>query len=491
VSHRGGKPGFVRIESDRSFVFPDFAGNNHFNTLGNIQLNPKAGILFIDFETGDLVYMTGVADVIWKGEEVRAFAGAERLIRYQAEEVIRVEGNLPLRFGFGDYSPMLARTGDWTEARERMAAGKERDQFVPYEVYGVKRESETISSFYLRRVDGKSSASYEPGQFLPIRIRIPGEEEAVIRTYTLSAAPGQGNYRLSIKREGGKAVASTFLHVNARPGFRLEAMAPRGKFVLDRSSERPVVLISAGVGITPMISMLDFIVGEGLRTRNFRRVFFIHGARDGKEQAFGGHVRELASAHESVTAHIRLSRPREDDRLGETYDSEGRVDVDLLKSVLPLDDYEFYLCGPGAFMRELHGDLLSLGVRSERIFTESFGPSVVLGPSVEDGVPATGGKTFVDSVSVRFDASGIEAEWLPGKGTLLELAEAAGLSPEYSCRSGICGTCAAKVKCGVVDYLEEPIAAVADDEILLCCATPRPGDNPETGDGKHRLVLDL
>jgi len=114
MSHRGGKPGFVRVEGDRSFAFPDFSGNNLFNTVGNLLLNPKAGFLFVDFEKGDLVYMTGEAQVEWEGEQLRAFAGAERLISFRAEEIIRVDGRLPLRFRFGDFSPTLDRTGHWT-----------------------------------------------------------------------------------------------------------------------------------------------------------------------------------------------------------------------------------------------------------------------------------------------------------------------------------------------------------------------------------------
>ena len=113
VSHRGGKPGFVRVEDDRTFVFPDFSGNLHFNTIGNILLNPKTGFLFVDFDSGDLVYMTGQAEIIWDGAEVESFAGAERLIRFHAESVIRVDDSLPLRFRFEEYSPMLERTGSW------------------------------------------------------------------------------------------------------------------------------------------------------------------------------------------------------------------------------------------------------------------------------------------------------------------------------------------------------------------------------------------
>ena len=113
VSHRGGKPGFVRVLDERTFAVPDFSGNNHFNTVGNIARNPKAGFLFLDFATGDLVYLTGAAEIVWDGEEVQAFTAAERLIRCHVHEVIRVEGSLPLRFTFGSWSPLLERTGSW------------------------------------------------------------------------------------------------------------------------------------------------------------------------------------------------------------------------------------------------------------------------------------------------------------------------------------------------------------------------------------------
>ena len=122
VSHRGGKPGFVKIEDERSFVFPDFSGNFHFNTVGNILLNPKAGFLFVEFETGDLVYMTGGAEIVWDGGTVEAFRGAQRLIRFSADEVVRVERSLPLRFAFGEYSPLLENTGSWTQAARVVAA---------------------------------------------------------------------------------------------------------------------------------------------------------------------------------------------------------------------------------------------------------------------------------------------------------------------------------------------------------------------------------
>ena len=488
VSHRGGKPGFVSIEDERHFLFPDFSGNNHFNTLGNIQLNPRAGFLFVDFERGDLLYMTGAAEIIWEGEEVRAFAGAERLIRFSAEEVIRVEESLPLRFDFGSYSPMLDHTGSWDQARQAITAEKERNLYLPFEVFDIKPESEAITSFYLRRADGKAPAKHDPGQFLPIRLHLPGATEPVSRTYTVSDAPNGDYYRLSVKREGGDAVVSNHLHDRAKPGFRLEAMAPRGKFLLDRLSERPVVLISAGVGITPMIAMANFIINEGLRTRNFRRSFFIHGARNGRMLAFGDHLRALAAAHESLTTHIRFSQAGDKDQLGQSHDSEGHVDIDLVKAVLPLDDYDYYLCGPQSFMQSLYRGLTGLGVREERIHYESFGPATLLKSSAE---PKPRRKSEDRPVSVKFAGSDVEAVWTPDQGTLLDLAEAAGLSPAFSCRSGICGTCATKLHCGQVDYIEDPSAPHGTDEVLLCCSTPRSSVGAASCGEDHGVILGL
>ena len=491
VSHRGGKPGFVRIEDDRTFVFPDFSGNFHFNTVGNILLNPKAGFLFADFESGDLVYLTGIAEIVWEGEEVAAFAGAERLIRFRAGEIIRVEGSLPLRFTFGEYSPMLEHTGSWEQATETIVADKERNTYIDHEVFRIEQESGSIASFYLRRADGKAPASYSPGQFLPIRLAVPKQSELAARTYTISDEPTAGHYRLSIKREGDDALVSNFFHDQVKVGTRLEAMAPRGKFVLDSSSDRPVVLISAGVGITPMVAMANFTVKEGLRTRNFRRTYFVHGSRNSRVHAFADHIRHLAGANESLTAHIRYSQPTADDRLGEAYDSEGHIDMELLKNLLPFDDYDFYLCGPQPFMQALYDGLADIGVRDARIHYESFGPATLLKHDAAPKGQPPAGETVQNPVAVSFAESNVDLEWSPEKGTLLDLAEAAGLSPNYSCRSGICGTCATRLKCGEVDYIEEPSAPLADDEVLICCSTPRSSAGEATCGRDLGVVLEL
>ncbi len=474
VSHRGGKPGFVRIEGDNSFVFPDFSGNNHFNTVGNISLNPRAGFLFPDFDTGALVYMSGRAEIIWDGPLVEAFTGAERLIRFTGETVVRVEHCLALKFSFGDASPALERTGSW--------AGTD-NVYHPYEVFDVRAESEAITSFYLRRADGKTLAAYEPGQFLPIKLTLPGLDAPVLRTYTLSDSADHDYYRLSIKRQDGDALVSSYLHDQAKPGFRLEAMAPRGGFHLDRSNNRPVVLLSAGVGVTPMIAMANDIIAEGQKTGNMRHLYFIHGTQNGRSHAFAGHIANLSGEHAAVTTHIAYSRAQGSDQC---FDSQGHVDVALLKSVLPFDDYDFYLCGPAPFMQSLYDGLLELGVRDERVHFESFGPATVRKQTRRSDKPAAVGKIATDPVTVKFSKSNIEAVWSPEKGTLLELAEQAGLSPAFSCRSGNCGTCATRLTGGAVDYATEPSAAYNDGEVLLCCTTPRSTSGEDGG-----IVLSL
>lgn len=488
ASHRGGKPGFVRIEDDKTFVFPDFTGNFHFNTVGNLLLNPRAGFLFIDFDTRDLLYLTGQAEIVWEGDAVNAFLGAERLIRFHVEEWRRVEASLPLQFQFGEYSPMLQYSGSWDQADATIAAERERNQYATYDVFKVEPESESITSFYLRRQDGRSLPTYEPGQFLPIRLSLPGESTPVSRVYTISDAPNADHYRLSIKQEGQ---VSTYFHGQVASGSTIEAMAPRGKFTLDQRSDRPVVLLSAGVGITPMIAIANFLIQEGIRTRTYRPTYFIHGTRNGRVHAFGDHIRQLAATYPSVTAHICYSQPDDQDQRGTDYDSVGYVDIELLKQVLPFNDFDFYLCGPQTFMQSLYDGLTGLGIRPERIHYESFGPATVLEHPAAAPQPIPRGQPVTGPVTVHFAKSDVKTEWTPDRGTLLELAEAAGVKPAFSCRTGICGVCATRMQCGQVDYTEEPTAHFADGEVLICCSTPRSPSGAHTCGDDMGVVLDL
>lgn len=485
VSHRGGKPGFVRIEDDRTLVFPDFSGNNHFNTIGNILLNPVAGLLFIDFENGDALYLTCRAEVVWDSDEKRAFTGAERLVRFTIDEGQLLEGSIPIRWKFVDYSPVLERTGSWLEVDAAIGMYKNGSHPRPYRVVRVAQESNVITSFYLAPDDDQPLGCHKAGQFLPVEFDLGNE--IVRRTYTISNAPNGEYYRLSIKRQPAPdehtqpGLVSNYFHNNISIGSRIFAHSPRGQFTLTENPVRPVVFLSGGVGITPMISMLEELRDQSRGCGCERPVWFIHGAISSREHAFRDYVLQLANEWQCLKKHFAYTAPDPDDRLGRDYDSEGYITIDLLKSLLPLNDYEFYCCGPPAFMRNIYSGLKDLNVADERIHYEFFGPGTILLDSRPP--PDTLIRQDAKPVVVRFARSDVEARWDANSGTLLDLAEAQGLSPLYSCRSGICATCTVKVIEGEVDYVNTPIDEPKRGTALICSAYPasRGGE----------LVLDL
>ncbi len=488
ASHRGGRPGFVKVDDDGTITFPDYTGNNHFNTLGNIALNPKTGLLFFDFESGDMLYVAGEAEIIWDGEELAAFEGALRLVRFRTTHRIRANKSLPLRWSLEEASPFSEATGTWSELEAKKRAEATRNEYRSFVVRHIEQESDTIKSFYFEPNDESGLACYQPGQFLPIKVNIPCQDKPVTRTYTLSDAPGRDYYRLSIKRELAASdeyppgLVSNYFHDHVGVGSIIEAMAPRGHFVLDTESDRPVVLLSAGVGITPMISMLNCMARRFLTCGKKRDVWFVHGVTNSSEQAFAQHLKNVSAAMPHKSMHIRYSDPLTEDKLGKTHDGVGWVDIDLLKSILPFNDYEFYLCGPPPFMKSLYDGLKQLNVSDDRIHYEFFGPATVIAPHKRPGsnqVAPVG-----EPVKVTFAKSGIEAEWDAGKGTLLEFAEEQGIDAAYSCRSGACSTCSVKVLGGDVEYSNPPVVDVDEGSALICSAVPAEGND----DG---VVLDL
>jgi ferredoxin-NADP reductase len=250
-------------------------------------------------------------------------------------------------------------------------------------------------------------------------------------------------------------------------------MAPRGDFLLDTQSRRPVVMLSAGIGITPMIAMVDHLMSANLERPRFpdRRAFFLHFVRNGADFAFGTHLRALKARRPNLATHVRFSEPRDLDIAGVDYDSSGLVDSQLISGMLALDDCEFYLCGPQPFMQQAYDILLDLGIRDDRIRSESFGPaSIKRRPQQgQAGAPLT---TAVESAVVRFRKSGRQLQWTDASGFLLDSAEASGLELPWSCRSGSCGTCRVPIVTGEVTYSSLPAAPVDASSALLCCALP-------------------
>lgn len=484
ASHRGGKPGFVRVNADGSLLIPDFAGNLHFNTLGNFLLNPKAGLVFPDFETGDMLHLTGEAEVILDSDEIAAFQGAERLWAFRPRTAILRPEALPLRFAFRQdgWSPNCLMTGDWAQAHARIEAASLTSQWRPFRITKIVEESRVIRSFHLEPTDGLGIVAHLAGQHLPIRVRAFPGDEPVIRTYTLSTAPSDGAYRISVKRQGA---VSNHLHGDLKVGDQIEARAPAGSFVIDAQERRPAVLLGAGVGITPMLAMLRSIVFEGLRTRRVRPTFLFIAARSLAERAFDKEIAALVDQSGGAVRVIRVLGSVEGAVSGIDFEAEGRIDLALFRSVLPFDAYDFYMCGPPAFMQGLYDQLQDLGVPDGRIYAESFGPASLRRknePAARALVPASS-----TAVPVAFIKSAKEARWEPQSGSLLELAEARGLSPDFGCRMGSCGTCAVRVLAGQVTYEAPPQFDVPEGCALICCAVPAAaGAGPA-----DRLILDV
>ncbi|MCX2889912.1 MULTISPECIES: pyridoxamine 5'-phosphate oxidase family protein [Pseudomonas] len=476
VSHRGGRPGFVKVEDNR-LIIPDYAGNLHFNTLGNLLVNPRAGLLFIDFNNGNVLQVNGRTELLLDSPDIPAFEGAERLWMLDVEQVVWRPAAVSLRWAFKEYAPTSLMTGTWAEAEARQQQRQHQRQWQAWRVLRVEQESRDIRSFYLEPPAG-SRVAFAPGQHLPVQVQRDGEA-ALIRTYSLSSAPADGYLRISVKAQGP---VSRFLHERLGAGDVLNVRPPMGSFTLDQQSARPLVLIGAGVGITPLLAMLR----EQVSTGQARRIHLFHGARSLADLPFRQELAELQQrAAGMLRVHCALSQPEAHALVGPDYQFAGRLGIEQVKATLALDDYDFYLCGPGSFTQDMYEGLRGLNVPDARIHAEAFGPSTLRRHSNPDRPTLQQPPAADEPVPVYFAASAKEARWTPGAGTLLELAEARGLAPEFSCRGGSCGTCKTRLVSGQVHYPNPPAELPEAGAVLICCAVPA-----RVEEGGQALVLD-
>jgi ferredoxin-NADP reductase/MOSC domain-containing protein YiiM len=331
----------------------------------------------------------------------------------------------------------------------------------PFRIVDVARESRSIASFALEPVDGEPLAPFCPGQFLTVRVQPAGAPRALLRSFSLSAAPDGRRYRLGVKREPD-GVVSRHLHDRVRSGDVLEVAAPRGLFTLHAGSE-PVVLVSAGVGATPVLAMLESLAGSE------REVWWVHGARNRAEHAFADEARRHLLALPAARSHVRYSRPAASDVPGRDYDAEGRVTLDVLHDLGVPRVADFYLCGPRAWMRDLADGLSTWGVAPERIHAEIFGSEPLEGrdraPHPPPGLPGTGPE-------VAFTTSGLTVRWDPAFSSLLELAEACDVPVTWSCRTGVCHSCESGLVDGDVAYGPDPLELPEAGRALICCSRP-------------------
>jgi len=347
--------------------------------------------------------------------------------------------------------------------------------FRKFEVAEKVPEIQDCHSIYLKPHDGRPLPPFEPGQFLTFKFKVPDQPNDVIRCYSLSDAPGRDYYRITVKKvppprgkpEIPPGVSSTFVNEILQQGDIIDVRAPGGGFFLKREYMRPVVLIGGGVGITPVLSMLNYIVEH----QPERETWFFFGAPNKAGHIMKEHLRKIAAENPNVRMNICYSDPTDEDVPGDDYDHHARVSVELFKQLLPSNNYEYYFCGPPPMMNALDADLKAWGVPEADIHYEAFGPASVKKPKpapapAADGAPAA-------TIAVTFAKAGKTLDWSPAAGTILDFAEANGVDIAAGCRAGSCGTCLTAVIEGEVGYEAPPDAPIENGSCLVCVGRPK------------------
>jgi ferredoxin-NADP reductase/MOSC domain-containing protein YiiM/ferredoxin len=334
----------------------------------------------------------------------------------------------------------------------------------------ITHESDSAISICLEDPTGAALPAARPGQYLTVRVQPEQGQRAVLRNYSLSGPPGARYYRFTVKREPG-GVASGYLHTHLAVGDQLDIAAPRGTFILDET-HAPVLLISAGIGATPVLAMLQALAED----RSDREIWWLHGARNRSEQPFAAEARTLLASLPHVRADVYYSRPGPDDVKGRDFDSAGRLTASVLAELKPPPNAEAYVCGPTGFMDDISAGLAALGFDASSIHTEPFGPAASVTPGIAAKPtraphPPTGQPGTVPTIA--FARSDLTIPWSSDYGTLLELAESCDVPVRWSCRTGVCQTCETTLIAGDVDYNPDPVEPPAAGSLLICCSQPR------------------
>jgi ferredoxin-NADP reductase/MOSC domain-containing protein YiiM len=342
--------------------------------------------------------------------------------------------------------------------------------FRPLRVARTNRESSNVVSLVLESVDGRPLTVPLPGQFVAVRLRPQADAPAVLRCYSLSDLPDAGYYRIAIKEET-HGIASTYLSRHLRAGDLLDVSAPRGAFML-QPGELPVVLLSAGVGVTPVMAMLHALAAQ----TSLRLVWWIYGARNRLDHPFAREARDMLAKLPHARSYVQYSRPDTADRLGVDFDAAGRLTATVLEKLGVPRESDFYLCGPPAFLEDFKAGLAGWGVAPDRVHTEIFGSGKSVTPGVKEaprprphapaGSPSKGPR-------ISFARAGLTVSWDPKFQSLLEFAEACDVPVRWSCRTGVCHTCECGLISGSVKYDPEPLDRPAAGNLLTCCSRPR------------------
>jgi ferredoxin-NADP reductase/MOSC domain-containing protein YiiM len=342
--------------------------------------------------------------------------------------------------------------------------------FRQLEVTAVNEESADVVSLTMRSRDGQPLEAALPGQYIVLRLRRPGGGPPLFRSYSLSGPLSTEHYRISVKIEP-QGVAGTWLREHVRIGDSLDVSSPRGSFIL-RADERPVVLLSAGIGATPVLAMLQALASAG----STRQVIWVHAARDRQHHPFSAEVGRLMAALPHGRSYVCYSRPDPRDKTGKDFDAAGHISRSAFDDISVPRDADVYLCGPNRFMAEMKEELSSFGVALERINFEMFKGGESMTPGIVSAVTRVPHPPEDDDNTgplVSFARSGITAHWNASTyQSILELAEACDVPVRWSCRSGVCHNCESGLISGAVTYDPQPLDQPAEGNLLVCCAQP-------------------
>lgn len=333
-------------------------------------------------------------------------------------------------------------------------------------------EAESIFSYYFKPHDSRPLPNFKPGQFLTVALKIPGQTKLVNRCYSLSDSYHEEYYRITVKKiprpdrpENPWGTSSGFMADHLNEGDIIDVKSPSGQFYLDMETSHPVVLIAGGIGITPMMCMLNSIIAQGFR----RDVYFFYGLRHSGEHVLKSYLESIASQYpDRFHLHICYSQPNESDEVGQDYQHEGFVSVDLFKQILPSNNFQYYICGPGPMMESVTNGLKEWNVPDDAVHFEAFGPA-----SVKKTAPAPAAQDSSVEYKISFGKTGCDVQWSQSSNSILDVADENGVEIDCGCRSGDCGTCATAIRSGEVKYLKEPGMPPAPGTILACIAVPK------------------
>ncbi len=419
---------------------------------------------------GDDIVKVGEAEERMTVAEINALLYLPDHARDRLERALRIEA---LSHGWrSSFEALLRSHAAGNAGLAPAAAGHPAAPgFRPLAVTAIDRESADVLSLTLRSPNGQPLPTALPGQYVVLRLQRSAGGPPLIRSYSLSGPASTERYRISVKIEPNGA-AGAYLHEHVRVGDALDVSSPRGSFILE-PGERPVVLLSAGIGATPVLAMLHALSAA----RSTRPVLWLHGARDREHHPFAAEARGLARALPQGRSYVCYSRPGPGDRMGEDFDTTGHLSRSVFDEVHLPREADVYLCGPAYFMEAMKEALATVGVARERIHVEIFNggesmtPGVVGGATRAPHLPRDG---VGAGAQVSFARSGVAPRWNPSAyRSILELAEACDVPVRWSCRTGVCHNCESGLISGAVAYEPDPLDPPADGNVLICCSRPQ------------------